>query len=171
LGSDNKIVDDNQLSIVFSVANGSFRGSFVDPADGKKRTLKGVALPNQQQGRGFFLGSDQGGRVLVTDQPGQKEIALIWTQSASPDVTTNRIYRSKMKFGPYSLIASVSATTRYRSDDLPPNRRTVYYYVVTAVNSAGVESPPSNPAAAHDNRSFGRNGGGTLASGVTSPPR
>jgi hypothetical protein len=69
LGGDNRITGENNLSIVFSVPKGSFTGSFVDPTSGRKRTLKGTALPGQQQGRGFFLGTTESGRVFIGDAP------------------------------------------------------------------------------------------------------
>ncbi len=69
LGSDNKIVGDNSLRIVFSVPKGTFTGSFIDPFNGRKITIKGAALPDQQQGRGFFLGTSESGRVFMGEAP------------------------------------------------------------------------------------------------------
>jgi uncharacterized delta-60 repeat protein len=69
LGGDNKIVGDNQLTLTISPVKGSVTGSFVDPAVSRKRTVKGVALPKQNQARGFFLGTDQSGRVFVGEAP------------------------------------------------------------------------------------------------------
>jgi uncharacterized delta-60 repeat protein len=69
LGSDNRISGDNDLRIVFSVPKGTFTGSFIDPSNGRKRIIKGVALPEQQQGRGFFPGTSESGRVFIGDAP------------------------------------------------------------------------------------------------------
>ncbi len=65
LGGDNKIVGDNQLTLAISAPKGTVKGSFVDPSSNAKRALKGLALPKQNQARGFFLGSDQSGQLFV----------------------------------------------------------------------------------------------------------
>ena len=83
---------------------------------------------------------------LAATSPSKKKIALTWTQSASPNITTNRIYRGTVNSGPYSLIASVPATTSYQNNGLSSG--TTYYYRVSAVNSAGLESSQSNQASA-----------------------
>jgi hypothetical protein len=64
---DNEIVGDNQLNLSISTSKGALTGSFVDPISGRKRTVKGIALPKQNQARGFFLGSDESGRVFVEE--------------------------------------------------------------------------------------------------------
>jgi uncharacterized protein (DUF2147 family) len=69
LSGDNKITGDNQLTMTISPAKGSMTGSFIDPSSGKRRTLKGIALPKQNQARGFFLGTDESGRVFVGEAP------------------------------------------------------------------------------------------------------
>jgi cellulose 1,4-beta-cellobiosidase len=83
---------------------------------------------------------------LTASQSGKKKIALAWTQSVSPNVVTNRIYRSTVNGGPYSLVTSIPATTSYQNNGLVSG--TTYYYRVTAVNSSGLESPQSNQASA-----------------------
>ncbi len=65
LGGDNKITGANGLVLTFSTTKGTMTGSFIDPATLKKRAVKGVVLPNQNQARGFFLGVDEGGGVYV----------------------------------------------------------------------------------------------------------
>ena len=69
LGGDNKITGDNRLTLTFSPSKGSIAGTFVDPSSGKKRKVKGVALQAEEQGRGFFLGTDASGRILVSNRP------------------------------------------------------------------------------------------------------
>jgi len=65
LGGDNRIFGDNQLALTISPAKGTLTGSFIDPATSRKRTVRGIALPQQNQARGFFLGTDQSGRVFI----------------------------------------------------------------------------------------------------------
>lgn len=81
---------------------------------------------------------------LAATSPGKKKINLTWTQSSSPGATQNKIYRSTVTGGPYSLFKTLSATTSYSNTGLTSGR--TYYYVVTAVNRSGLESPYSNPA-------------------------
>ena len=81
---------------------------------------------------------------LAASSPGKKKIKLAWTQSANANIVTNRIYRSTVNGGPYSLVASIAATTTYQNTGLTSG--TTYYYVVTAVNSSGLESTASNQA-------------------------
>jgi uncharacterized delta-60 repeat protein len=69
LGGDNKIVGDNELAVAISAPKGSVKGSFEDPSSGAKRALRGVALPKQNQARGFFLGPNQSGRLFVGEAP------------------------------------------------------------------------------------------------------
>jgi cellulose 1,4-beta-cellobiosidase len=84
--------------------------------------------------------------ALTARASGKKKINLTWTQSASANVTQNRIYRSTVNGGPYSLVATIAASTSFNNAGL--NSGTTYYYVVTAVNGSGLESPASNPASA-----------------------
>ena len=83
---------------------------------------------------------------LTAAQSGKKKIALNWVQSTSPGITQNKIYRSTTSGGPYSLVATIPAAATYQNNGLTSGTR--YYYVVTAVNSSGLESPTSNQATA-----------------------
>jgi hypothetical protein len=105
--------------------------------------------------------SPNSGEVSATPQPpsaplaptelsarvnGKKKVSLSWTQSASADVTQNRIYRSTVDGGPYSLVATTPAGTSFNNTGL--TSETTYYFVVTAVNAGDLESPPSNQTVA-----------------------
>lgn len=83
---------------------------------------------------------------LTARATGKKKINLAWSQSTSPNLTQNKIYRSTTSGGPYSLIATIAAATSYNNNGLASG--TTYFYVVTAVNSSGLESPASNQASA-----------------------
>jgi fibronectin type 3 domain-containing protein len=68
------------------------------------------------------------------------KINLSWTQSTSPNITENKIYRDG------GLFATVSATTSY--SDSNTTKGTTYCYQVTAVNSSGLESGLSTQSCA-----------------------
>ena len=73
----------------------------------------------------------------------KRKISLSWTQSVTPGVAQNRIYRSPTgAAGSYVVLATIPATTAY-SDSVTSG--STYYYYVTAVSSVG-ESTPSNVA-------------------------
>ena len=84
--------------------------------------------------------------ALAARATGKKKIQLTWVQSNSPNVTQNRIYRSTTSGGPYSAVATIPAATSYNNSGLTSG--TTYYYVVTAINSGGLESAASNQASA-----------------------
>jgi hypothetical protein len=71
---------------------------------------------------------------------------LSWNASTSP-VTGYKVYRGTVSGGPYSTVTSspISALT-YADTNVVAG--TTYYYVVTSVNSSGVESVYSNEAIA-----------------------
>ena len=73
------------------------------------------------------------------------KINLRWTQSTSSGVTQNKVYRSTTSGGPYSLLATLSATTTYSDSNVGAGQ--TYYYVITAVNGGG-QSGYSNQASA-----------------------
>jgi len=60
-------------------------------------------------------------------------------------VTQNKVYHSTTSGGPYSLLATLSATTAYSDSNVVTGQ--TYYYVVTAVNGGG-QSSYSNQASA-----------------------
>ncbi|HEV2436750.1 MAG TPA: fibronectin type III domain-containing protein, partial [Verrucomicrobiae bacterium] len=80
----------------------------------------------------------------LTASTGRRKVTLTWTQSTSSNITTNNVYRATVSGGPYTKIASIAATTNYTNTGL--HSGTTYYFVVTAVNSSGLESPYSSQA-------------------------
>jgi hypothetical protein len=81
----------------------------------------------------------------LTASAGKAKISLRWKQSTSPNLQFNRIYRSNTSGGPYTLVAQVAPKTSY-NDPVPSGA--TRFYVVTAVNTSGGESPVSNQAGA-----------------------
>jgi probable HAF family extracellular repeat protein len=75
-----------------------------------------------------------------------RSVKLTWTQSASPGITQNRIYRATTSGGPYSVRATIAAGTTFMDGSLTSG--VTYYYVVTAVDNRGKESAYSNQASA-----------------------
>lgn len=81
---------------------------------------------------------------LNARSPARKQIRILWTApSDATSATTYRIYRSTVTGGPYQYI-DVTGSTTYLNMGMASG--TTYYYVVTAVNGAGAESPYSNEA-------------------------
>jgi fibronectin type 3 domain-containing protein len=76
----------------------------------------------------------------------QHQVILSWTASISP-VTGYNVYRGTQTGGPYTLLNTDTVTADTFTDATVVSGQT-YFYVVTAVNSSGVESVFSNEAAA-----------------------
>ena len=74
-------------------------------------------------------------------------VALSWTASSSSDVVSYNVYRGTTQ-GSYSKINPSPVTSTGYSDTTVAANVT-YYYVVTAVDSNGVESTDSSPASAN----------------------
>ena len=79
---------------------------------------------------------------------GNAQVGLTW--SASSGASSYNVKRATVSGGPYTTVAS-STTTSYTNTGL--TNGTTYYYVVTAVNTAG-ESGNSNQASATPNLSI-----------------
>jgi len=74
-------------------------------------------------------------------------VSLHWAASASSGVAGYDVYRSTVSGGPYSKLASESATVLdYTDSDVQP--AATYYYVVTSVDSNGAESAYSSQVSA-----------------------
>ena len=78
--------------------------------------------------------------------PSSASVALSWTASASV-VAGYNVYRSQTSGGPYTkLDSSIVAADSYTDSTVQSGQ--TYYYVVTSVTSAGVESADSTQASA-----------------------
>jgi Abnormal spindle-like microcephaly-assoc'd, ASPM-SPD-2-Hydin len=82
------------------------------------------------------------GTGTATTPPTVHSVDLSWNSSTST-VTGYNIYRGKTSGGPYTkLNSSTDTATNYIDSTVTSS--TTYYYVTTAVNSNGQESPYSN---------------------------
>lgn len=73
-------------------------------------------------------------------------VILQWSESTSSGVTGYNVYRGTASGGPYTRIVNdLNALDYY---DVSVQASTNYFYVVTAVNSSGLESTDSNEASA-----------------------
>jgi hypothetical protein len=73
----------------------------------------------------------------------QHTVALSWNASTSTSITGYNVYRGTVNGGPYSKINSALDTSISYSDSTVQSGQT-YYYVTTALDSAGVESSYSS---------------------------
>jgi len=73
-------------------------------------------------------------------------VSLNWAASTSSNITNYKIYRSTVSGSSFSVIQTVGNVTTFM--DKTVTSGTTYYYVVTAVDSTGAESPFSNQAQA-----------------------
>jgi fibronectin type 3 domain-containing protein len=80
--------------------------------------------------------------AVLTATPGNGQVALTW--SASSGATSYNVKRATVSGGPYTTIASPSSTS-YTNSGL--TNGTTYYYVVSAVNSAGESGNSSEVSA------------------------
>lgn len=67
IGTNNSVtvVGADKASVKLVRNQGLFKGSLVDPASGGKIKINGAVLQNRMSGSGFFLGTDQSGRVAI----------------------------------------------------------------------------------------------------------
>src|SRR5215470_4533024 len=73
-----------------------------------------------------------------------QSVNLAWNASSGPNLVGYRLYRSEQSGSYTSPISGTSALTTTTFTDSTVQSGHTYYYVVTAVNTSGVESPHSN---------------------------
>jgi hypothetical protein len=89
--------------------------------------------------------------INLTATPGDSQVTLSWNPATG---ATGNVKRSTTAGGPYTTIATNVAGTSYIDNTV--TNGTTYYYVITAVDSAGNESPNSNEASAAPQVSSGQ---------------
>jgi fibronectin type 3 domain-containing protein len=68
-------------------------------------------------------------------------VDLTWNPSPSADVQDYKVYRSEISGGPYTSISGTITALDFTDSSVLSSR--TYFYVVTAINSNGIESDPS----------------------------
>jgi hypothetical protein len=98
-----------------------------------------VTPPNPPQGL-------QGSVIqLVTRQGVRDVVQLAWKRNSEPDLAGYNVYRSTVSGSGYQKInPSLVLSPRHKYTDKKVEKGNTYYYVVTAVNTAGGESGYSN---------------------------
>jgi hypothetical protein len=74
--------------------------------------------------------------------PIQHSVDLAWNPSSTSNVVGYNVYRGGVSGGPYASVASANSGTSYVDGSVQAGQ--TYYYVVTAVDTAGMESVYSN---------------------------
>jgi hypothetical protein len=68
IGPRNKVVDTtlvHKLTLTLGPSLGTFKGSLINPATGKRFAVNGAILQNQEAGSGCFSGTNQFGQVIL----------------------------------------------------------------------------------------------------------
>ena len=86
--------------------------------------------------------------TLMTAFSFGENVNIFWDSNTEPDVTSYNVYRGDAAGGPYAVINTVPQTANPMYSDTGVDLTTDKFYVVTAVNSAALESPFSNEAQA-----------------------
>ena len=82
-----------------------------------------------------------------SSQPVGHFVTLTWVPPSATDVTAYNVYRSKSAVGPFLRMATVVAAHNEYVDNSVQAGET-YYYVLTSVSLAGMESADSTQAIA-----------------------
>lgn len=80
-----------------------------------------------------------------TPSPSAHSVALTWSASSSSGVIGYNVYRSTTASGSYVRVGNVVGTT---FTDSTVQAGQTYFYTVTTVNTANLESAPSSPISA-----------------------
>ena len=86
--------------------------------------------------------------VLLTSVSFAENVNLFWDSNSEPDVTFYNVYRSDTSGSLYSVIGTVTQTANPMYSDMGVDLTADKFYVVTANNSAGLESGFSNEVSA-----------------------
>jgi hypothetical protein len=95
---------------------------------------------------GIGASTGQSNQTSQSNQTTQHVVTLNWERSSTVGVIGYYVYRGT-QIGTYARISPSVTTTSYADSSAESGQNVVYYYVVTAVDSAGAESAFSNEVA------------------------
>ena len=78
---------------------------------------------------------------------GSHTVTLTWVASPSPNLQGYRVYRSQTSGGPYANVSGAPVASLQFTDSSVANGQD-YFYVVTSVDSNGLESVPTSEVSA-----------------------
>jgi hypothetical protein len=87
-----------------------------------------------------------GASTVTTPPPTQYTVNLSWKASSSANIVGYNVYRSTISGGYYGLVGSTTGTLSFADNTVQAG--ITYYYVTTAVNNQGMDSPYSNQVVA-----------------------
>jgi beta-glucanase (GH16 family) len=126
------VTGSSNTAVTWSASGGSVSSSglYTAPSSAGTYTVKATSAADTTK---------SASATVTASTPVQHSATLNWTASTTATVAGYNIYRSTVSGGPYTMINSaLGATTNYT--DFTVQSGQTYYYVVTAVDSAGVES-------------------------------
>lgn len=96
----------------------------------------------------LFFSCEGNGNLNSQSSVHSHSVVLTWDASTSPDVVGYNVYRSGVSGGPYTELNGSLPVAGLTYTDTAVLAGQTYYYVVTAVDSEGIESAYSNEASA-----------------------
>lgn len=125
----------------------SFQVSFTPQVAGAASGTVSILSSNLSSPASIPLSGDGLSPTTPPSTPSvQHSVTLSWNASTSSSITGYRVYRSTVSGSDFSPLTSAISALSYTDSTVADG--TTYYYVVTAVDSAGVESPYSNQVTA-----------------------
>lgn len=129
-------------SLVFTVTGANFQ-------PGVKLTINGQAAVVTSSGATQINGSLPCANVVITNPPpvppAAKVVKLDWTASTSPAILNYKVWRSDTSGGSHTLLATIAGVSYIDATVQPAH---TYFFVTTALDADGNESPYSNEAKA-----------------------
>lgn len=136
---DATVSGSSNTAVTWSATGGSVSSSglYTAPSTAGTYTVKATSAADS---------TESASATVTVSAPVQQTVTLTWGASTS-SVSGYNVYRSTVSGGPYTKINTVlEAATDYVDNTVQSG--TTYFYVVTSVNSSGVESAYSNQATA-----------------------
>src|ERR1700730_824842 len=135
-------------AVTWSATAGTFSSSglFTAPRVAPNTQVKITATSQTDSSKSASIALTISPAATVTGAPVQHSVSLSWKGTTASNVVKYNMYRSTISGGYYGHLASAIAGTTYTDQSVQSG--VIYYYVVTAVDHLGQESPYSNETGA-----------------------